>query len=247
MHPETLNTSIDGTDLSGLVDSIDEMNLEDNLMEYEAVEDLAPQMIEEIDITELSASDEAAIQIASDTAALRAEVYAAAPTSELAEAAPVNASATKPVKEPKTPKVAGAAKEPKIERDLATLPDAVFALRAGEGVDKAAVLAHRPTQKKVMEKFENLFISLNAGRKPSVYTMACFEALKAAPGSIKMADFVAALEARKYSIGTARSQAGQIANLFTSLGVTSKVAGLYSLNTDSVIADRLTSLMGVAA
>ena len=214
MNPESnIHPHIDPSDLHGLVDSLDELDLESNLETVEAVEELSMQDIEEIEVeefAELSAADEHAIEQAAETAAIREEVYASAPVSDVVDSVPTPA----PEKMRKA-KSASATKTPKIERDLSSLPDATFALTTGDEPNKSAVLALRPTQKKIAEKFENLFISLNAGRQPSVYTMVCYRAAKAAPGAIKMADLVAALQASGYSTGTARSQAGQIATLFT--------------------------------
>lgn len=241
-HDKHIREDMNGEDLAGLLESIDEMDLDANLREYEAIEDIALEEIEkiEIDIGEIDVADAAALEAAVGTADAKEEIYAEAPVSEVIEPAP---AAVKKAKAPKEKKVAA----PKIARDLASLPDEVFALRVGEPADKAAVLAKRPAQVKIAEKFDNLFVSLAAGRAPSVYALTCYRALKAAPGSLKMGDLVAALQATKYSIGTARSQAGQIAFLFTSLGVTDKIGGAYTLRPDSALAVMLDAALAARA
>jgi hypothetical protein len=104
-----------------------------------------------------------------------------------------------------------------------------------------AVLGLRPTAKKIAEKFDNLFLSISAGRKPSTYVMDCFAAIDAA-GSMSGPDLVKALQAHDYTIGTARSQSQQVMSLFTTLKVCTKSEGKLTINGDSVIAAALRTL-----
>lgn len=108
--------------------------------------------------------------------------------------------------------------------------------------NKASVLALRPGAKKIAEKFDNLFQSVNAGRKPSVYVMTGFKALSVS-GAITGPDMVAAMQADGYSVGTSRSQAQQVMSLFQTLKVAKKDGGKIVLNDQSVIAQALAALV----
>lgn len=154
--------------------------------------------------------------------------------------------AAAPAKAPKEKKERKAA-APKINRDVNAVPDEFFQLDVNGTADKAAVIALRPTQKKVAEKFDNLFSSIAAGRKPSVYTMTIFE-LVADKGEVTSADLVAAMRASSsrgggaYDEGTARSQVGQMMNLFSVVGIAKRDGNKLTFNKDSKIAERLKAL-----
>lgn len=237
-------------DFQALTDSIDELDLEMNL-ELEEIEELDTSAIEALDVEEIDERSEAVIE----AAAVRDEIYAsAAPGEELVEPSEPAALGEPPVKAVKErkarePKAAKEPKAPKVERALVALPDALFVLdeEAPEDLaaNKLAVLAMRPTQKKIAEKFDNFFAALHANRQPSVYTMLCYRAL-AATGKATMKDLVAALSIT-YSIGTARSQAGQIANLFKTLRIAHLVGGEYHLNESSPLAGKLKALASLPA
>lgn len=249
--------------MDAVMSNLDDILLEDlDVQELNAIEELEPEAIEELEeldcapeeLEELSESDEAAL----DLAEIRDEVYA---TGEASDTVPVEEPeavakapkerkardpSAKKAKSPATPKV------PAVERSLSALPESVFVLDAVEPADltanKLAVLAARPTQKKIGEKFDNFFPALNANRAPSVYGMHIFRALNvASAGSMTMKDMVAALQANGYTIGTARSQAGQIAFLFMLLRVTEHVGGAYKLIPGSPIAAKLNALATLAA
>src|SRR5262249_20806810 len=108
--------------------------------------------------------------------------------------------------------------------------------------------------KKIADKFDNVLTELAAGKAPSVYTMACFRHLHA-HGTATQTDLVAALKATKvkndkiakgsgtYSDGTARSQAGQIMELFRVLGVANRERQTLTLRSDSLIAEKLAELL----
>jgi hypothetical protein len=217
-------------------------NMDDLLSDLElemTTEDAAEEIIEAIEdesdmnvVEALVEKDEA---IASQTSEIDADATAVTePTAE---------KPAKAAKAPKTPKVA----KPKIERDLSAIADEFFQLNVNGTADKPAVIALRPTQVKVAEKFDNLFSSLAAGRAPSVYTMACFKVL-ADKGEVTSSDLVAAMKAAAsrsggaYSDGTARSQVGQLMNLFGAVGIASRATNKLTFNKDSKIAERLLAL-----
>jgi hypothetical protein len=209
------------------------------------------------DITELDESDEAAIE----AAAAKSEAYEGqeSTTVELPEsledlAAPKEAKTSK---KKGTPKKAAAAKEPRV-RDLASLAAEHFVLYTDwAGLDleanKSVVIANRPDQKKIAEKFDNIFLALAAGKEPSVYTMACFRYLFA-HGTATQTDLVAALKASKvknekiakggntYNDGTARSQVGQMMVLFNTLGIATRERQTLTLRSDSLLAEKLAKL-----
>lgn len=199
-------------------------------------------------IGELDAGAEDAVEqvIAKD------EAYADQPGSgtggiEATAAEPAAPAKTKRAKSAKAPKA-------KIARDLSDLPALTFSVNVGDAADagtKDAMIALRPTQKKIAEKFDNLFVSIAAGKKPSVYTMACLNALKTAK-TVTSTDLVGALKAATvgvgkskgatYNEGTARSQAGQMMALFAVVGIATRVKQTLTFNPNSAIAAKLSAL-----
>ena len=108
------------------------------------------------------------------------------------------------------------------KKSLNALPASAFVLTNDFDGDleanKVAVLGRRPTQKKIGEKFNNLFASIARGANPSVYVTTAFDVLNKT-GTMTSIDLVAALRAVPLSEGTARSQAAQIMNLFDAVGI----------------------------
>ena len=108
------------------------------------------------------------------------------------------------------------------KKGLNALPASAFVLTNDFDGDlepnKVAVLRRRPTQKKIGEKFDNLFASIARGANPSVYVTTAFDVLNKT-GTMTSIDLVAALRAVPLSEGTARSQAAQIMNLFDAVGI----------------------------
>lgn len=192
--------------------------------------------------TELSADELAALQIAE----VQAEVYQQADAGIAPETAV--APAEKPAKPAKAPKEAKAPKAaaPKRERDLKALPDHVFQRWTNEGnaQAKADVLANPPKQVKIVEKWDNLFVSLHAGVKPSKFTVTGFHLLKV-KGTMTTTDLVSVMRAEGLSEGTARSQTGQIMALFALVGIAHRAGQTLTLRTDSVIAHKLTTILGL--
>lgn len=173
----------------------------------------------------------------------------------------------KPAKKARAPKKAAAPAEPGEEKaakapraprtTLSDLPDTAFVLDTSVDEDpaalaenRAAVMARRPAQVKVAEKFDNVLLSVAAGRAPSTYTMDCYRALKAT-GRTSSAALAATLTATDkkggggtYTIGTARSQSGQFMALAPALKIATREGKELVLNPDSLIAMALDALIG---
>lgn len=204
-------------------------------------EDTAEEIVEEISAESVSEDDLAAVEVLTE----KEEAIASMTSTIEGDATAVTEPTEKKVSKAKTPKTP---KQPKIERDLSAIADEFFQLDVNGTADKAAVIALRPTQKKIAEKFDNLFAALAAGRAPSVYTMACFKVLHE-KGEATSSDLVATLKATAsraggaYSDGTARSQAGQLMNLFGAVGVAVRNNNKLTFNKDSKIAERLLALV----
>src|SRR6476659_5507844 len=141
----------EGTEQTQVSDE-DLVALEAALAEFEVPEEVVEQ-----------SHDEAQIEDAVEAEIVKAEIYESQDAgATVGEASEEPAKAPKKAKEPKEKK-AKEPKAPKIERDLANLDDAVFQRNIGEKADKAGMLAMRPKQKKIAEKFDNLFQSFAAG------------------------------------------------------------------------------------
>lgn len=154
------------------------------------------------------------------------------------------ASEAEPTAKPKRAKKAAGEKKERAPRDLASLPEDVFVLSDGItdlAANKATVIGSIPKQKKIAEKFENVFRSVAAGKAPSEFVKIAFNVVKA--GSAKSTDIVSAMKAADYSEGTARSQAGQMMALFPVLGVASRVGQELTFNADAPMSKRLAALI----
>ena len=157
------------------------------------------------------------------------------------EAAPAAVTTAKKAKAPKAPKAPAA---PKVARDISTLEALHFATAEGTAADddaKTALIAKRPKQVKIAEKFDNVIAALAVGRAPSVYVTTCFATLDARK-EVAGTDLVAALQAADYTIGTARSQAGQIMELFAVLAIADRAGQKLTLRPDSAFAAKLRAL-----
>lgn len=153
----------------------------------------------------------------------------------------------------KTPRAASTAATPRVVRDLASTgaeffvlsKSASYASTADMELNKTTVIAARPTQVKIAEKFDNLFTSLAGGRKPSTYVMQAFDMLEA-KGEITSADIVAGFKAAGLGDGTAQSQTGQIMVLFNVTGIAARSGQKLTLNADSRIAERIRTVKSPA-
>lgn len=131
-----------------------------------------------------------------------------------------------------------------------TVAQIAFMEDADVQAEKVATIAAKPDQVKVQEKFENVLLSLAAGKLPSSYTMVAFNVLEA-KGEVTIADLVAAYKATpkggnstdNLGEGTARAQAGQMGALLPALGLAERVGKSLKLVADSTIAERIRALM----
>jgi hypothetical protein len=190
-------------------------------------------------IVELDAHDEAVIE----TMVAAEGAYDDQPTSTSGiETAPTAA----PTAEKKAPKE----KKARTPRELSALDPDVFG--AADEAGKDAVITSRPTQKKIAEKFDNLFQSIAANKKPSTYTVACLNVLLT-KGTATSADMVGALKAGTvshgktkgavYNEGTARSQAGQLMALFATVGIATREKQVLTLNSGSPLVAKLKTIL----
>ena len=231
---------------------LDAMLADFNIDDLTEIEASAEEFVEET-IEEPVDLDPAAVDMLENDLT-RGEIYAESESDgtveELAEPDETETVEAKPVKEKKV-RAAGAPKKPAIERDLSALPDEAFRTSTLTTPDRAVLMAQRPTQKKIAEKFDQTIIALAAGRKPSCYVMDCFAVLDAKK-TVTSSELVATLMSMKvhhgktvgenYNEGTARSQAGQIMVLFQVLGIADRVGQSLSLLSHSRFAEHLRAL-----
>lgn len=240
----TQESAVNVNTLDSLLDDLDLDGVEAEPIE-EVIEAAAEDQQEEVIEPSAELADDDLRNLEADMT--REEVYAEqAPTTDVDTQAPAEAKKTKRTKKadadasaPKTPA------QPRAPRDLASLDEAVFQLEDDVAADKAAVMATIPTQKKIAEKFENLFGAISAGRKPSTYITQAF-ALLETKGAVTTADIVAAYKTpgaksptEGYNEGTARSQCGQIMNLFATVKIATRNGQALTLNPKSTLAAKL--------
>lgn len=185
-----------------------------------------------------------------DIAVSRAENYAAQ-ESTIVTSEKVEAPA--PSSEPRksrstTTRVSSGTGTSRPAHDIATLPAAVFVTDAGTDLAdvaacdaaKNAMIAARPAQIKIAEKFDGLWNALAAGKAASVYVMEALKAMDAKGGApINSSDLVMHYKSIGHTDGTARSQAGQIMELFRITGIASRVGQVLTPNPNSLVAKRL--------
>lgn len=169
-------------------------------------------------------------------------------------------STEKPAKKAKSFKksrATGSTPVTRTPRDLASIAPEVFVLEGDvdamsddekEAAKKATMLL-TPKQKKIAEKFENLFTALAAGKKPSTYIVQAFKLLDQ-NGSMGMSDLIALYktpgsksDTEGYNHGTAASQAGQIFTLFDAVKIATRTKSTLTLNKGSVVAERLRAVI----
>lgn len=108
---------------------------------------------------------------------------------------------------------------------------------------KAAVMKLRDgLAKKIVEKFDNLFVAVSADRLPSCYTMVAYKAL-VEKAEITSADVYNAMKTAGYSEGTARAQGQQLMTLLPLIEIARKDGKKLTLNSDSVLAKRLDAII----
>lgn len=171
------------------------------------------------------------------------EIYAAVePTTTTVEAVEKKSGAA-----PKTKTVSSFAKKTRTSVD--NLDAKHFVLLPGDEVDveatKARVLAARPRQKKVGEKFDNLLTAVADGRKPSTYVVEAFGVLRDR-GAVTSSDLVTVFRSH-WGEGTSRSQVGQIMHLFDNLNIAKRIGSTLTLRADSVLAEKLGTVLDTRA
>ena len=228
-------TNMEDIDVAAALANLDDTELDSSDIEVEAVTEIdEPETIveEEIDEADLAPEDHALIEAETTKSEIYAEQVAANPPS--AEPEPAKKAKKAPSKK--------AAAGPKMVRDLNDLDAKHFVLTTTEPDDlaanKAAVIARRPKQVKVAEKFDNVLTSIAAEKAPSVYVMKAFAALNKT-GEITSADLYKALAADGMGEGTARSQAGQMMSLFPALQIAKRDQNKLILNQESLIAEAI--------
>lgn len=255
MLDKTLAHEDGGTDIESIDALLDGLTV-DEVAEPEVETTVEPEVHAETDTGVAVGAEaidvEAAAEAALNLELMKEDSYAEAATDEIADPAAVETAketkaAEKAAKAPKTPS------EPKVRvaRDLKDLPADAFVLTTDVPADleanKTAVIAKRPAQVKIAEKFDNVLTSIAAGKEPSTYVMDCFRLLnKAEGGEISSKDLVAGLrqpgmrtETEGYSEGTARSQVGQIMALFDVLQIAKRTGDRLKLNEDSTLVQAL--------
>ncbi len=199
--------------------------------EVEAVEDIA-----EDDLEVIQADLE------------RADIYAEAESDGeiIDDMAVESEKPAKAKRERKARAVSEKAKSPKIERDLSALPPEAFKRFKDDKVNEALrdrVIATRPAQKKIAEKFDQTLSALHAGRLPSVYVVECFKELFDRK-AVKSTELTARMTGPMgLNSGTASSQVGQIMTLFPVLGIATRTGAELTYRDDSVIGEKLRHLI----
>ncbi|QIG69163.1 hypothetical protein EVB77_129 [Rhizobium phage RHph_N1_10] len=154
--------------------------------------------------------------------------------------------------QPATPRAPRAAGTPRTPRDMASLDAKVFVLEGDAAsmtdedlaANKTAVMGALPTQKKIAEKFENLFAALNAGKQPSVYVVQAFKLLDEKK-TLSGTDITTMFKA-SYKQGTAQSQSGQVMTLFEATKIATRTKNTLVLNENSTVAQRLREIFKAA-
>jgi hypothetical protein len=188
-------------------------------------------------IEALTDSEEAAVEAVEAVEGAYAEQTTSTADVSAPPASEADAEPAKTVRKPREKKAAA----PKAPRDLNSIDASVFVLTDGVTdleANKAAVIALMPKQKKIAEKFENVFRSVAAGKAPSEFVRIGFKTLHNS-GTMTSTELVAALKAAEYSEGTSRSQAGQIMALFPLLGVAKREGQKLTYNADAPMTKRL--------
>lgn len=181
------------------------------------------------------------------------EAYESAEPDEVGDIAtlePAVSPAPAEIKIAKTPRTPRAAKTGGTRvRNLDDVAPEHFVLTtdyAGDlDANKKLVISTRPSQIKVADKFDNIFLSLANKTLPSAFVTIQFKFL-AEHESTTTKELVALLQTSGYKEGTARAQVGQITTLFPILGIASRTGSTLRLKEDSQIAETLADLIAEA-
>jgi hypothetical protein len=231
----------------GDLSDISELDELEDLNEIEDLEELSAEgeNVETVDEgTELDESELGALDVRIETA----EGYAAQ-KSEVVATVDTTDGKKVTVKTARPP--SSSAGKARV-RDMSAVSPEIFWLSgdhmsASEDDVKAnrdAVQASIPSQVKVADKFQNMFLSMASGALPSRYTVTAFKALNVG-GSVTSADICAAFKSEGLGEGTARSQSGQIMVLFPALGIADRDGKSLKLKPSSNVAKYLTAKIGL--
>lgn len=102
-----------------------------------------------------------------------------------------------------------------------------------------------PTQKKIAEKYENLFVAVANGKSLSRYTEIAYRYLRDMKGSFSLGDLIAKYMQEGLGHGTAASQAGQIMVLFDRAHIAKRSGSILTRREDSAVAPKLDALLGI--
>ncbi|WP_276122644.1 hypothetical protein [Pararhizobium qamdonense] len=241
-----LDDILDDLELDGLggeeiSDEVEEVVEASAVVEDEPAAVVTDEDLENVDLDELEMS----IDREEGYASQESEMSVAENAAQTAAAAK-----TQPATTPRAPRAPSA---PRTPRDMASLDAKVFVLEGDASTmeadalekNKATVMAALPSQKKIAEKFENLFAALNAGKQPSVYVTAAFKLLDEKK-TITGTDITTMYKAT-YKQGTAQSQSGQIMTLFEAAKIATRQKNTLVLNDNSAVAERLREIFANAA
>lgn len=212
--------------------------------EVEAAEEAEAEVIDEVDAALAAADDLEDLALDPDDEAVidRMEAY----DSQEASSTDLDVDAAKKAKTTKPKKArAGGTRAPK--KDVNAIDPEYFVLNtdtapADLAQNKADVIAKRPIQVKIAEKFDNLFAAIASGAKPSRYTALAYEFLKS-KGEITQKELNAHYEAQGVGPGTASSQSGQLMNLLVNVEIAVRDGKALKINPNSKVAERLDPIL----
>lgn len=176
------------------------------------------------------------------------ETQAAETMPDIAETADGSTAASIKTKKARTTSKAASA-TPKEPADLEAVLPEFFDLYTDSNLTtaddleaaKKGVIAKRPSQVKIAEKFDNLFTKVSVGKKPSTYVMLALDLLKA-KGEFSSSDLIAHYKANNLGDGTARSQTGQIMVLFDVTGIAERAGQKMIARKNSKLVERIEAL-----
>lgn len=216
----------------GAEHSTDLVALEDLLVDLE----MSPE--EEI-IEPLEPVLEHEVEMALEAEIIREEVYAEAESdTDVSTETPAPAVE----KKVRAAKAAAKPKAPAIVRDLVSLPIEAFRISTVVAPDdklKGDMIAARPQQKKIAEKFDEVIVKLNAGRRPSRYTMDAIDILVEHDGEATSKELIEEMVKRGHATSTANSQVGQMMVLFPVLGIAKRDGNKLTVLNDSAFLEKL--------
>lgn len=257
---DDLDLALAGLDVETIIEAGEDASADGETIVEDVLETITDEIVEEIAAegsTEVTAADGALADDLLRDLDIGLEIAEAYAESLPDSADPAGAKAKKASHKPDLSDPASKAKvvrakkerkdgEARTPRDISSVAPEFFALtEPADDADleaiRAATMALKPEQKKIAEKFDNLFTSISVGKAPSTYVMIAFKLLDEKK-ECTSTDIVAAYKAADLGEGTARSQSGQIMNLFATVGIAQRTNQQLKLRADSKIAERLRAL-----